>query len=773
MADRDQFKKFVETYFHVPKLSAEASSGIGAANFRNIEGSLDPDTIAAILKNKSFYKELISEGTLKIGAYVGSFQGKSSHEITYILNAVSPIDLSLSVPVLRVAFIPVQPISEVKVARANVANIVSMNNPDEVAKLARKDYVRQGYEIYLYPQHLWTKEKNSSLSGDNRAIKPFLPLWAINNATIEVSESDYGPIFYERVSLSMILHDVSRLPEIIPLINPDFHTTVAIEFGWDSSLSERQGMGHHVFKMKRKIMCRVVNYDISITGDRKAEINLTLMTDGYDMVRKISLSNAYLKVKLKKFKKAIEALEKKVGNSFEKTTDASYKKSLRRIGEFVEEVDESKLKKPQKNRADVKNVLEITNSISKEISNKLKLMFDIEANKKVLDAAQEMFDKSNEASEGKKQVWTNLKESFVDGKFTTLATIMKILLKDLANASDVKKDTFVFFGNANKFAAALGGRSFGAYIINQDKFSEALKRHLVANRSVDLTFNDIISTVQADMNDLKNDNYGLAGIFNKWQLKKNNLSAEDLPNWQRNKLDDKLVSVGSFNKIENDNGVEEPSAMFIVPNIRYEVISNETQQAIIVYDSIDMNDIINQIDDLTNKNILDSVYNTGVDAAGKKTGLKKANFKKLKKALRHSVPYAIIGSERTGISDFTMSTVGDDELETIYIVNSGKLNDAGSGKDWVTNLNNMNSPDQYMPFSFFPLESEMTTIGMPFISYNQKIFIDLNTNTNVDSIYNVVGVSHELAPGNFSTKLTLKPMGGYAYYSTQLDKLKE
>ena len=106
-------------------------------------------------------------------------------------------------------------------------------------------------------------------------------------------------------------------------------------------------------------------------------------------------------------------------------------------------------------------------------------------------------------------------------------------------------------------------------------------------------------------------------------------------------------------------------------------------------------------------------------------------------------------------------------------MNSGKLNDAGSGKDWVTNLNNMNSPDQYMPFSFFPLESEMTTIGMPFISYNQKIFIDLNTNTNVDSIYNVVGVSHELAPGNFSTKLTLKPMGGYAYYSAQLDKLKE
>lgn len=791
MVQDNNFKEFIEKYFGVSVLSAEAKSGIGAANFRDIEGRLDSETIKAILSSSDFYVSMIDSPSLKIGAYNGSFQGKSSQEITYLLNSISSIDLSMSVPVLRVAFIPAEkkveaPTTETgkgqKISRIqrNVSNIVAMNSPGQLGALERKHFINQGSEIYLYPQHLWTKEKNSMFSEGNRAVKPFVPLWTINNATIEVSESDYGPIFYEYVTLSMILNDVSRLPEVIPLINPNFHTTVAIEFGWETSLSERHGMGFHIFNMKRELMCRVINFDINMTGERKAEITLTMMTDGYDIMRKISLSNKYLKEELQKYRKAVEYLEQKVNNIMSKTTDVTFQKSLKRIGEFVQEGDIDKLTRKQRDRTDVKKIINLSNNVSDEISSKITKIFNNSENQKVLEAANKMFEKSNNNIKGvddKKALWKSLSSGVSSGKYTTLAMLMKVLLEDLAKEKEFKKETFVFFGNANKFSGALGGKNLGAYIIRKDTFAESLKRHLVARRSVDLTFSDIISTIQSDLNNLKNINYGLRDVFTKWQWRdeENPIFEDDLNKWQRRKLDRVLVNVGSFNIIEDENGEEKESAMFMIPNVRFEVVTNDNQQAIIVYDTIDMKNITDLIDSESRKAILNKVFPKG--SAGNlntKTGKReKSNFRKLKNELRHSVPYALIGTERTGIKSFAMSTVGDDELETIYLLDADKLNDAGSSKDWITNLQNTNSPEQYMPFSFFPLECEMTTVGIPFLTYNQKIFVDLNTDTTVDSIYNTVKVVHQISPGEFSTKINLKPMGGYAYYSAQLDETEQ
>jgi hypothetical protein len=46
----------------------------------------------------------------------------------------------------------------------------------------------------------------------------------------------------------------------------------------------------------------------------------------------------------------------------------------------------------------------------------------------------------------------------------------------------------------------------------------------------------------------------------------------------------------------------------------------------------------------------------------------------------------------------------------------------------------------------------------------QQFFVDLGTGTTIDNLYNVVGLTHTIAPGNFTTEIKFGFYDSYGKY---------
>ncbi len=140
-----------------------------------------------------------------------------------------------------------------------------------------------GMELFTSPQTLVPDSDYSSHNPDLRAvpiIDRFRPFMSLKDITINSHNAGAGTISYKEGSMSLVLHDRSRMAEIATLLNPGQFSSAEflIEWGW----SHPHGVESHIINpygrflnsLRKKEIFRVKNY--KLTFDEVGQVNIDL-----------------------------------------------------------------------------------------------------------------------------------------------------------------------------------------------------------------------------------------------------------------------------------------------------------------------------------------------------------------------------------------------------------------------------------------------------------------------------------------------------------------
>lgn len=133
----------------------------------------------------------------------------------------------------------------------------------------------------------------------------------------------------------------------------------------------------------------------------------------------------------------------------------------------------------------------------------------------------------------------------------------------------------------------------------------------------------------------------------------------------------------------------------------------------------------------------------------------------LKEFIKRTMPYVIYGAQGTTIKQSTLTSIQDPQLSTVNMLRSYQQTGTEANGEQPSGL----------PLQIIPCELSLSTFGCPLVDFAQQFFIDFQTGTSVDNIYAVTGLSHKIAPGEFSTELKLAPLDAYGTYRSLLERV--
>ena len=133
----------------------------------------------------------------------------------------------------------------------------------------------------------------------------------------------------------------------------------------------------------------------------------------------------------------------------------------------------------------------------------------------------------------------------------------------------------------------------------------------------------------------------------------------------------------------------------------------------------------------------------------------------LRGILAANMPTLKYGTEFSGILNASLATNSDSTMETIHMQRQG----GASGTD--------DGFDPGLPMTVKPVTLSIDTFGCPYVNFGQQFFVDFQTNTTIDDIYAVTGVSHNLTPGEFKTQIKLTPLNKTGQYRNLQDQFDD
>jgi len=138
------------------------------------------------------------------------------------------------------------------------------------------------------------------------------------------------------------------------------------------------------------------------------------------------------------------------------------------------------------------------------------------------------------------------------------------------------------------------------------------------------------------------------------------------------------------------------------------------------------------------------------------------NREEIRSALMRDVPTIFIGANGTLVTAVNVASKTDGLMGSINIMNAAK----GDAKAKATVDNNGLEGIGGLPLRSVPVQLTMSTLGVPNSQLYQTFFIDFNTGTTLDNIYNCTQLQHSITPGKFITNWTFMPSEkGYGKFS--------
>ena len=134
----------------------------------------------------------------------------------------------------------------------------------------------------------------------------------------------------------------------------------------------------------------------------------------------------------------------------------------------------------------------------------------------------------------------------------------------------------------------------------------------------------------------------------------------------------------------------------------------------------------------------------------------------IKSSLMRMVPTIAIGTNGTLVTAVNVASKTDGTMGAINIMNAAK----GQAKGKPTVSDNGLEGIGGLPLRSVPVQLTMSSLGVPNAQLYQTFFIDFNTGTTLDNIYNCTQIQHNITPGKFITNWTFMPSDkGYGKFS--------
>lgn len=153
-----------------------------------------------------------------------------------------------------------------------------------------------------------------------------------------------------------------------------------------------------------------------------------------------------------------------------------------------------------------------------------------------------------------------------------------------------------------------------------------------------------------------------------------------------------------------------------------------------------------------NSGLLELIPNTSPETYRIKGG-----SRALKEFVYKTVPYIIYGAAGTLIKVANLSSIQDPALSTVNLLRSFRKSEIEPNGELPGGL----------PMRIIPATLNISSYGCPLIAYTQQFFVDFQTGTTADNIYAVVGLSHKIAEGEFTTDISLvAPTDAYGVYES-------
>jgi hypothetical protein len=138
------------------------------------------------------------------------------------------------------------------------------------------------------------------------------------------------------------------------------------------------------------------------------------------------------------------------------------------------------------------------------------------------------------------------------------------------------------------------------------------------------------------------------------------------------------------------------------------------------------------------------------------TGTDPTSNDDIKKMVSRTMPSIIFGANASNVRSAALSSVQDPTLSSVQMMANR------SGRPSVTQPNGGGTAG--LPLRIIPASMQLTSMGCPLINYAQLYFVDFNTGTTTDNVYNVTGITHTLSPGRFETSTTMTYADAYGQY---------
>ena len=185
-----------------------------------------------------------------------------------------------------------------------------------------------GMEIFTSPQTLVNadinKEGYGGSSGD--VLDPFKPLMTLEGINVSIEGLGAGLYSSKRATMSLTLHDRSRMRDIAPLIAVDqiALTSVILEYGWshpDGDMGSSNAYGKFLNNLRTRETFNIVSSNFNMGNDGQVRIEVRMAARGGDDVRKVPMITGDY-VPTSQFKDQIEAFAAQKVKQASKSSDS-------------------------------------------------------------------------------------------------------------------------------------------------------------------------------------------------------------------------------------------------------------------------------------------------------------------------------------------------------------------------------------------------------------------------------------------------------------------
>lgn len=135
----------------------------------------------------------------------------------------------------------------------------------------------------------------------------------------------------------------------------------------------------------------------------------------------------------------------------------------------------------------------------------------------------------------------------------------------------------------------------------------------------------------------------------------------------------------------------------------------------------------------------------------------------LRKFVMSTAPYIIYGSQNSAIETLGLASIQDPALSTVNMIRTdraGSMTPEGSGRGGV-------------PLKTIPARLSVTSLGCPLLAFMQQFFVDAQTGTDLDNIYAITSLSHQIDATTFKSSFEMVPQQAYGKYESTLNKVEQ